>query len=215
VFRKRIDMKIYDISMKIHFDMAVYKNKEDKRPIIKVVQDFSNNSAYESSITMNMHTGTHIDAPLHMVENGTTMDEFNLEKVITKCKVLDFTSIEHKITKEDLLTKEINKGDFILLKTRNSFLEDFDFNFVYVEESGAQYLKDKEIEGVGIDALGIERSQTGHETHKILFSQGITIMEGLRLKDVVEGEYFLCALPLKINGVEASPARAVLIENLI
>lgn len=208
-------MKIYDISMKIHFAMAVYKNKDDKRPIIKVVQDFANNSAYESSLTMNMHTGTHIDAPLHMVENGATMDEFNIERVITKCKVLDFTSIEHKITKEDLLTKEINKEDFILLKTRNSFQEDFDFNFVYVEESGAQYLKDKEIKGVGIDALGIERSQSGHETHKTLFSQGITIMEGLRLKDVAEGEYFLCALPLKISGVEASPARAVLIEDLI
>ncbi|MEW9096281.1 MAG: cyclase family protein [Clostridiaceae bacterium] len=206
-------MKIYDISMNIHEKMPVYKNKDEKRPTIKVLQDFSKGSSYESRISMDMHTGTHIDAPLHMMENGATMDKFDIEKVVTGCKVLDLTSVKDRITKEDFVGREINEGDFILLKTRNSFEEGFDFNFVFLEESGAKYLKDRGIKGVGIDALGIERSQKGHETHKILLGNGITIIEGLRLKDVNEGKYLLCALPLKIVGVEAAPARAVLIEQ--
>ncbi|AIS52253.1 glucose-6-phosphate 1-dehydrogenase Zwf [Thermoanaerobacter kivui] len=136
-----------------------------------------------------------------------------LSKVITKCKVFDFTNIFDKITSEDLVNKNIQKGNFIIFKTRNSLVEDFDFEFVYLDKSGALYLKEKEIVGVGIDALGIERSQPDHETHKILLEAGIVILEGLRLKDVEEGEYFLYAAPLKIKGAEAAPTRAVLIKE--
>ncbi|GAA0721614.1 cyclase family protein [Clostridium malenominatum] len=206
-------MKVYDISMSIHHGMPVYKNKDEKRPIIQVMQDFSTGSSYGSRISMDMHTGTHIDAPLHMIENGSTMDEFNIEKVVTECKVIDLTEVKDKITEKDFKNKEINQGDFILLKTRNSFEEDFDFNFVFLDESGATYLKQRGIKGVGIDSLGIERSQEGHETHKVLLGNDITIIEGLRLKEVNEGKYLLCALPLKIMGVEAAPARAILIEG--
>lgn len=107
--------------------------------------------------------------------------------------------------------KPIDEGAFILLKTKNSFHEGFANDFIYVEKSGAQYLKDKGIVGVGIDALGIERSQPGHETHKILLGAGIIILEGLKLADIAEGEYILSAAPLKIIGSEAAPVRAVLI----
>lgn len=205
-------MKVYDISMKIHHDMPVYKNKDSKRPVIEVMQNFSTGSAYESKISIDMHTGTHIDAPLHMIENGASMDQFNIETVVTECKVLDFTLVSDRITSDDFIGKEINEGDFIILKTRNSFEENFDYNFVYLEEKGAKYLKNKKVKGVGIDALGIERNQRDHETHKILLGNDIVIIEGLRLKDINEGKYLLCALPLKISNVEASPARAVLIE---
>jgi arylformamidase len=206
-------MKIFDISMDIHRDMLVWKNKDEKRPLIEVTRDFASGSAYESRISMDMHTGTHIDAPLHMIENGATMESYSLESFVGKCRVLDLTEVEDRITAVDLEDKTMDKGDFIILKTRNSFREDFDMNFVFVEKSGAQYLKDKGVVGVGIDSVGIERSQEGHETHRKLLGSGIAILEGLRLKDVPEGQYFLCALPLKIKGVEAAPARAILIEQ--
>ena len=67
--------------------------------------------------------------------------------------------------------------------------------------------------GVGIDSLGIERSQPGHETHKTLLGNSIMILEGLRLKEVVEGKYILIAAPLNIPGVEASPVRAFLMDR--
>ena len=68
---------------------------------------------------------------------------------------------------------------------------------------------------MAIDSFGIERAQPNHETHKILFKNGITIIEGVRLKEIAEDEYFMCALPLKIKGVDGSPARIVLIKNLV
>ena len=206
-------MRIYDISMPIHYGMPVYKNKEEKRPHLRTVQDFSTASAYESRIDMEMHTGTHVDAPLHMKEGGATIDHLDLSKVVTPCKVIDLTQVQESIKKEDLLEKGIQENDFILFKTKNSFEDQFNLEFVFLEKSGAEYLAEKGIKGVGIDALGIERSQPEHETHLFLFEAGIVILEGLRLKEVEEGEYFLYAAPLMIQGAEAAPTRAVLVKN--
>lgn len=205
-------MKIIDISMNIHQAMPVYKNKPEKKPALKFLQDFSNSNSCESELTIGMHTGTHVDAPLHMLPGGSTVDQINLAKVVTKCQVLDFTELQDKITAPNLAAKEIKPGAFVLLKTKNSYEQGFDFNFVYLEQSGAAYLKEAGISGVGIDALGIERDQPGHLTHKTLFEAGIVIIEGLRLAEVEVGDYFLCAAPLKVTGAESAPARAFLIR---
>jgi arylformamidase len=207
-------MKIYDISMGISREMPVYKGKEEKRPVFKIDNDFNKGSAYETRLEMNLHTGTHIDAPLHMIADGKNLDGFNLDKVITKCKVIDLAHVAEKVSETHLETKEIETGDFILLKTKNSTEDILEKDFIYLDKSGAEYLRDKQIKGVGIDALGIERAQPGHETHKILLSAGIVILEGLKLDAIDEGEYFLFAAPIKIKGVEASPVRAVLIAGM-
>lgn len=206
-------MKIYDISMTIHEGMTVYKNKPEKKPKITNRSNFQTSSAYESSIEMDMHTGTHIDAPLHMIENGETMDLYPIERYVAKAKVIDLTHVEAAITKEELEKFDIQKNDFLLLKTRNSSVEEFDYDFVYLEKTGAEYLANIGIQGVGIDALGIERAQPDHETHKLLLGKHIMIIEGLRLKDIEPGEYILVALPIKILETEAAPARAILIKH--
>jgi len=208
-------MIIYDISMTIEKTMGVYKNIEEKRPVIKFDRKIPKDSINESSMCMNLHTGTHIDAPYHVDDMGATIDVIDLNKLITKCRVIDLTVIEGGITKEDLMDKNIQPGEFLLFKTRNSDVEGFKADFVFLEKSGAKYLADKEIIGVAIDSLGIERAQPEHETHKILFNSGITIIEGVRLKEIKEDEYFMCALPLKIKGVDGAPARIVLIKGLI
>lgn len=207
-------MKIYDISMEIFHEMPVYKGRAEKRPAIRRDSDFKSGSAYETRLEMNLHTGTHLDAPLHIIEGGENLDSLSLEKVITKCRVIDLTNAIEKISKINLEAKEIQTGDFILLKTKNSTENILEKDFIYLDETGAEYLRDKKIKGVGIDSLGIERAQPGHETHKILFNAGIVIIEGLKLDRVVEGEYLLFAAPLKIKGVEASPVRAVLMADL-
>lgn len=205
-------MKVIDISMSIHQAMPVYKNKPEKKPALKFLQDFSNSNSCESEILIGMHTGTHVDAPLHMLPDGSTIDQINLAQVVTECRVLDFTGLQDKITAHDLTAKKIEPGSFILLKTKNSCEQGFDFNFMFLEQSGAAYLVEAGVSGVGIDALGIERDQPGHPTHKILFKAGIIIIEGLRLADIEEGDYFLCAAPLKVVGAESAPARAFLIR---
>lgn len=204
-------MKILDISMPITEDMNVYKDDPAKKPVITVVSDFSNAPAHETKIEMNIHTGTHIDMPLHMLENGQTIKDINLEKVFTKCKVFDLVHVDEKISKEHLSGKTIAEGDFILLKTKNSLVKNPGKNFIYLDKSGAEYLADRKVCGVGIDSLGIERDQPDHETHKILLSLGVIILEGLILKDIEEGEYFLSALPINIPSAEGAPVRAVLL----
>ncbi|MDP4180413.1 MAG: cyclase family protein [Bacillota bacterium] len=206
-------MKIIDISMTIHKDMPVYKNLDEKRPAIRTISDYTSSSFYESRIDMDLHTGTHIDMPLHMIEGGMTSESLDITKLITDCTVLDLTNVGNKISQYDLKKKAITSGSFILFKTKNSFTETFDPEFVYLDESGARYLESAGIIGVGTDALGIERAQPGHETHKILLNKGIIIIEGLRLAHVEEGSYKMLALPIKIDRTEALPARVVLIDE--
>lgn len=198
--------------MEIHQNMPLYKDQEQYRPKFNVLNDFHTGDFYQTSFEMNMHTGTHIDAPLHMIEHGDAIENLELHKLIAKCKVYDLSHISECITERDLIDKDIKKDDFILFKTRNSFIDKFDPHFVYLDKSGARYLKNKEVIGVGVDALGIERNQPNHDTHKLLFSAGIIVLEGLRLKEIEEGEYLLAAVPLKIKEVEAAPVRAVLVR---
>jgi arylformamidase len=207
-------MKIYDISLPIHAEMPVYKNKPEKKPVIRVVQDFPTSKVRESRIDLDVHTGTHVDSPLHMLPDGGTMQTISLDQLVGPCRVLDLTFVEGGISREDLERFAIQPGEFLLLKTKNSWDEQFNFSFVYLAEQGAKYLAEKKVRGVGIDALGIERDQPGHPTHKTLFQAGIVIIEGLQLKDVPEGDYFLVAAPLKLLETEAAPARVFLLEGV-
>jgi arylformamidase len=204
-------MKIYDITAPVFEGMPVYKNKPEKQPTFERV---TNAHVTETRMSLDVHTGTHMDAPLHMMNDGETIETIELEKIVGACKVLDLTRVEDGITKEDLSSFDIQKGDFLLFKTSNSFDEEFNFEFVYLKEDGAQYLAELDIRGLAIDALGVERSQEGHPTHKALFSKDIVVIEGVRLKDVPEGEYFMVAAPLKLIGTDASPARVLLFEGI-
>jgi arylformamidase len=207
-------MRVYDISMAVKNDMKVYKNKEEKRPYIEIIKDYGSSDMFESKITLDMHTGTHMDAPLHVIKGGKSIDKVDLQSLITKCRVIDFTAVDDKICEVDLQNKDIREGDFILFKTKNSQNEEFNPKFIYLDKSGAKFLSELGIKGVGTDGLGIERGQENHETHKILLGNDIHIIEGLDLFEIVSGEYTLIALPIKIEGVEASPVRAVLVEDI-
>jgi arylformamidase len=206
--------KVYDISMPIVEGMPVYKNKPEKQPHIRIVQDFATATARESRIELDVHTGTHVDAPLHMLPQGGTMETLPLERLVRPCRVLDLKEVSERITRADLAKWDIEAGEFLLLQTKNSLQEAFDFAFVYLTEEGAQYLVEKQVHGVGIDALGIERAQPGHPTHKHLFRANIIIIEGLRLKEVPAGKYFMVAAPIKLVYTEAAPARVLLLEGM-
>jgi arylformamidase len=206
-------MKIYDISMTISNDIQVYKNKPDKRPLIETVSDFDYASAYETNITMNLHTGTHMDFPLHMIKNGETSDTLNLMKLITIAKVFDLSHLSGSSKVEDIIKLDIKDNDFVLFKTQNSFEEFWNDQFVYLDKDAAAYLSTKKIKGVGVDGLGVERDQAGHPTHHILFDSNIMIIEGLRLAHITEGVYMMYALPIKIKGVEALPLSVILTED--
>jgi len=206
---------MYDISMTIKKDMLVYKGKEEIRPRLSTVRDFSQGDAHESELQMNVHTGTHVDAPLHMLEEGENADLFFAENPFYQAQLIDFTELEEKITKADLKDYEIEENSFIILKTKNSkpgFLEETPEKFIYLAKSGAEYLVDKKIKGVGIDTNGIERAQSEHPTHKKMLKEKIMILEGLRLNEIPAGNYILLLSLLKIANSDGLPGRAYLFE---
>ncbi len=204
-------MRIYDISMTIHDGMQVYKNKDEKKPILHNASNHVTSHVHETKLEINTHTGTHLDAPLHMLPDGETIETIPLEELVGVARVLDLTYVRDSIGRSDLEAFALQKDEWILLKTRNSYSEEFDFDFVYVNESGAQYAQEIGVKGIGVDGLGIERAQPEYPTHKILLSHHIHIVEGLRLKEVHAGNYFMVIAPLKLTGIDAAPARAFLI----
>ena len=198
-------MKVYDITKEITEDMVVYKNNKKKKPRISCS---TKNGVRESKFHIESHTGTHIDAPSHMIK-GKFVSEINPEKFISDCQVFDLTDLDEKITEANLKKLNIVK-DFLLFKTKNSYDMLFNFNFIYLDKSAAKYLIKKKVKGVGIDSLGIERNQPNHDTHKILLKNEIIILEGLDLKKIKPGIYKLFFAPLKIRA-DAAPVRALLI----
>jgi len=205
-------MEIIDITMAIEPDMPLYKNRKEKSPSFYPEKKFEKDGFMESSVKFNLHTGTHVDAPLHYLKDGDDVASLLPENLIGLCRVVDFTENEDFITANDLDEMDFSGLDFLLFKTRNS-IESRLVDFVYVDASAAEILKGKNLKGVGIDALGIERDQEGHPTHKTLLKEGFLIIEGLELKGVSPGEYLLIILPLKIRRAEAAPARALLIKD--
>lgn len=207
---------MYDISMTIKKDMPVYKGKAEIRPELKVVRDYSDGDAHESEIKMNVHTGTHIDAPLHMLEDGEDSNIFLQQNPFYQAQLLDLSDIEEKITAADLKEYQIKNNVFLILKTRNSdknYLEKTPEKFIYLAESGAKYLLEKNLQGIGIDSNGIERNQAEHPTHKNLLKNGVIILEGLRLNVVPAGDYVLLLSLLKIANSDGLPARAHLFDQ--
>ena len=207
------NMKMYDVTLPIYEGMPVYKNKEEKQPEIKTLADHQSGHVYESRLCMDAHTGTHIDAPLHMIKDGNTIESIAIEDLVTDVHVFDLTHLKTNITEKDLQPLNINEGDFILFKTKNSFDKAFNFDFIYLEESGAKYLAEKRVKGVGIDGLGVERSQPDHPTHKQLFNSNIIIIEGLKLDEIEPGIYHMVAAPLKLAGIDAAPAGFSYLKN--
>lgn len=203
-------MRYFDVSMAIHEEMQVYKNKAEKKPILTHITQLEPHFTSETVLNFNLHSGTHMDFPRHMIEDGFVSSDFNPMSFCRPVKVFDLTHIQDAIKEKDLALLDIQQHDMIFFKTKNSLSETFDFEFVYLDLSGAAYLASKNIYAVGIDALGIERLDPMHQTHQILMSKNIWIIEGLRLKDVTEKQYQCLALPLYVLGADALPLRVIL-----
>ncbi len=206
-------MKIYDVTMKIHPEVQVYKNMKSKKPIFKTVADFADSGHHETVVSMNVHTGTHLDFPLHMIEGGKDSSSLDFKRFIREVKVFDLSDVNDGITYDDIKDLDIKENDFVIFKTRNSFEDEFNFEFIFVKEDAATYLASLNISGVAVDGLGIERSQKGHPTHKVLMAKDIDIIEGLRLKEVEAGVYMMYGLVVPFLGLDACPMSIVLVQN--
>jgi arylformamidase len=164
-------------------------------------------------LSFGSHTGTHIDAPAHLLTDGMTVDEIPLALLIGHCLVVDLTAHDGEID-AGLLRKLPLKGERrLLFHTRNSSLWEqpgFVGEFTALTPAAATCLVELGVQLVGIDYLSVEHTRTQGEVHRILLEAGVVILEGLNLAGVERGEYELICLPLKISGGEGAPCRAVL-----
>jgi arylformamidase len=165
-----------------------------------------------TNVSMSAHTATHMDAPLHFIDNANDISTLPLDAVIGKAEVIeikDHTSINLK----ELKTHKIEENDRILFKTQNSLVDwrmkDFKKDYVFLSAEAAKYLVEKKVKTVGVDYLSVAEFNNSAEVHNILLGAGIWIIEGLALKDVLEGTYDLICLPLNLIGSDGAPARAV------
>jgi arylformamidase len=207
--------RIHDISVPIRTGGVVYPgNPEIEVTLQQAVAKGA--GANVSFVRFGSHSGTHADAAKHFYDDGQTVDQIPLNKLIGPAILFSFPDDVLAVGAEHLRKHELTEHTRVLLRTRNSALlskKEFAEDYTYLAPDGAQYLVDKGVELVGIDYFSIEQFHSGHHnTHKILLAKSVVILEGLDLSAVGPGEYELICLPLRIEGCDGAPARAVLIE---
>ncbi len=162
-----------------------------------------------SDILLSTHGGTHIDAPVHYLKTGTTVDALPLDHLIGPCRVLDLGEVDGEIAPRHLEGR-IRGAARLLLKTSYSTADRFSPDFPHLGPDAARLLVREKIVCVGIDSPSIEAIPCDGSVHRELLGSGCSIIEMLDLSAVEEGEYTLIALPLPLAGLDGSPARVVL-----
>jgi arylformamidase len=200
--------EIIDISVPIRPGMVTYPGDPDVT-LERVLSIADGGVVNLSRLDFGVHTGTHVDAPVHFIDGAPAAESLPLDVLIGPASVLDLTAT----TRLDAAAFEhVALAERVLLKTRNSELwnrETFAEDFLALTEDGARPLVEGGVRLVGIDYLSI-----GDEAaHEALLGAGIVAIEGLDLRGVEPGEYQLVCAPLKLVGSDGAPARVLLIRD--
>jgi arylformamidase len=161
------------------------------------------------------HAGTHIDAPLHFIRGGASIDEMPLDTAVGAARVIEIKD-PVVIRPEELKAHHIRRGERVLLKTQNSHkvyrTDEFVEDYVYLSPDAAMYLAEKQVRLVGFDYISIGSPKdegTIIRTHQALLSHSVWIIEGLNLSEVEEGNYEMMCLPVRLERGDAGLARAI------
>ena len=192
---------IYDISAET-LGSPVYPG--DPPPQLKTVSAIKNGDGCNlTALSMSSHAGTHVDAPAHFLERGDTIGQLDLALFIGECHVVSASP--------SLLTgADIDK----ILELRPQRLLIKGEGRTHLTRSAAFALASGGVQLVGIDAQSIAATDGEQaEVHRELLAADVPILEGLRLRDVQPGVYFLFAPPVNIGAAEGAPCRAVLLSD--
>ena len=203
-----------DISYSLSADMVYWPNDPISPHIDWIYHPDKGHEVTMAQLNINVHNGTHIDAPRHFIRDGTPIDEMPLDAIIGPARVIEIKDTE-SIKTAELAAHNIQPGERILFKTINSsyykrgkFVEDF----VHISNEAAHFLLDKRVSVVGLDyfAIGSYKDRENLiEVHETLVGNGIWIIETIDLSSVAPGLYEIICLPIKLEQGDASPARAI------
>jgi len=194
----------YDVTRELSEEIPVYPGDIEPR--------FTQEDCGQYLLTglqMSTHSGTHIDAPSHYLKNEESVDRIPIAALIGPCRVIDLTGVSGEISECDL-SGRIDGVTRILLKTGCNFHGLFDPGYISVGISAARMISASEVIAVGIDSPSIEKFHGNGDVHRVLLGKGIVVIEFLDLDRVPEGDYQMVALPLRLRGLDGSPARVVL-----
>ncbi len=154
-----------------------------------------------TSFSMCAHNGTHIDAPFHFLENGDTVEQLPLGKLVGDCYVSEQNeNIDTENARQILAgAKGIKR---ILIKGTG-----------VVTLAAAQVFAEAAVDLIGVEGQSVGPENAPMAVHKVLLGARVVLLEGVRLGGVAEGVYFLNAAPISLAGSDGAPCRAILIEK--
>lgn len=207
-------MSAIDINIPINGDMLHW----GRRPTYEMIETRAEGFASDvSRWLIGAHTGTHVDAPSHFIDDATTVDQLSYDDTVGAVRVLDLRDVAEEITAEDLERAGLGDARRVLFKTRNSTdaltRNEKSQTWVGLGPSGAQLLVDRGVRFAGNDYMTIEAPANTEQwpTHVILCGAGVVILENANLAAVEPGDYQMVCLPVPFEGREAAPAPTVLL----
>ncbi len=201
--------KTYDITQRIKPGMLSWPG--DQKVSFKKVQFDGVESL--TRLDLSAHSGTHIDAPSHILAGGKGVDHIDMDQLMGIARVCRYDGKTH-IGRNELMKMPLEGVSRLLLRTGNSdFINDINFKTEYLSltEDGAKYLVEKGVRLVAVDYLSIDVFDTTYyPVHRVLLAAGAIIVEGVDLSGVPEGDFELICLPLNLENTDGAPARIVL-----
>jgi arylformamidase len=206
-------VRIFDVSVPVRPGMVMY----DGNPGVEIERTQSIAAGAKANISrldLGVHTGTHVDAPVHFLDGWAGTESLPLDVLVGPAHVVDATPVTGKVLgEEELRGLDLpERAERIVFKTRNSRLwasDEFTRDFIRLDGAGARLLIGRGIHLVGIDYLSIGDG----DAHVALFEAGVVPLEGLDLRGIEPGEYKLVCLPLRLVGSDGAPSRAILIQE--
>ncbi len=165
------------------------------------------------SVSMSVHSGTHVDAPFHFLPQGASAEALDLDPFLGPCSVIDVSG-KDRIQVLDIEGSGVKLTPRILLRT-NAWLDytQFPESIPVIESYVPAFLKERGVTLLGIDLPSVDAIESKElPIHHALSERGIQILESLNLQGASPGNYELVALPLRLEGADASPCRAVLLS---
>ncbi|HUN28301.1 MAG TPA: cyclase family protein [Alphaproteobacteria bacterium] len=217
--------RVYDLSQPVFTNCPQYPDKNPRPAQVRLFYMLAVQGVNKEIVEISTHTGTHCDAPYHFFEDGKTIDEIPLETYIGPATILDLRdkSPGSAIERADVerYGGRIDEGDIVLLNTgfghKRANTAEFLTKYVYLGGAAAQFLVDRGVKGVGIDAVslgGYDDPSKAAPAHKAMLGNGKFIVEELYFPDeVMDGRKRLfVAAPVKLRGTSGAWTRAMLWE---